>query len=266
MNHCVNIFSNHDEASLSIRKQTIEKLTQHGIETSESYRDDATLNICIGGDGSFLRAVHKSNYSSIPFVGINTGHLGFYQEILCSEIDLFIENYLSNQYIQTSLNLIQGNIEATNRTHSLQALNEIVVKSDNSSIVHLDVYVDGFHLERFAGDGLIVSTPSGSTAYNFSVGGSILYQTLSGFQMSPIAPINSKAYRSLMNSIVMPNNTILEFVPIGRNLDNLIVIADGQSIQYKQLEKITFTISDLSIVKLVFNPDWYWFNIKDKFL
>ncbi len=262
----INILSNNNEKSLKIKNILLQKLTDKGFNVQDSPSEDSILNICIGGDGSFLRAVHESNFSRIPFVGINTGHLGFYQEILISEINTFIEDFINNDYKISRLALLSCDSYPGNDNNKLFALNEFVIKSDNSSIVHLDVYIDGYHLERFAGDGLIISTPSGSTAYNFSVGGSVLYHELDGFQLSPIAPINSRAYRSLMNSIVMPSSSTLKIVPDDIELKNLQLISDGNIINTCNAEYFEFRIGENFINKLVFDPMWYWINIKDKFL
>lgn len=77
----VNIYANDDNRSLEIKNKVINELQKNNFEISEHFSDKAVLNICIGGDGTFLKAVHESNLSQIPFVGVNTGHLGFYQEI-----------------------------------------------------------------------------------------------------------------------------------------------------------------------------------------
>jgi NAD+ kinase len=77
---------------------------------SEDYNSQAELNICIGGDGAFLRSVHKYNFPNIPFIGVNTGHLGFYQEILPEDIDTFIEKYMKKEYFTEKIYLIESKI------------------------------------------------------------------------------------------------------------------------------------------------------------
>ena len=266
MNKTISIFSNINTKSILIKDVLVSKLLNKGYSVIYNPSEEALLNVCIGGDGSFLRAVHDSKFSQVPFVGINTGHLGFYQEILISEIDTFIDDFINDNYSISKLALLQGIGKPKTNEYDLYALNEFVIKSKNSSIVHLDVYIDDYHLERFAGDGLIISTPSGSTAYNFSVGGSVLYHELKGYQLAPIAPINSRAYRSLMNSIVMPDTSILKIVPDVEDLKNLQLITDGNVTDTGISEQFEFKIAKRHINKLVFNPRWYWINIKDKFL
>lgn len=251
------IYSNDNDLSNKTKAILSEKLLDNGFTVNGD--ENPVLIICIGGDGSFLRGVRKYNFPTTPFVGINTGTLGFYQEILLTEIDKFIDDFKNKKYINSKLSVLTANIPNSNKIY---ALNEFMVKAIDPTIIHLDVYIDGNHLERFAGDGLIISTPAGSTAYNFSVGGSILYQELRGFQMAPLAPINSKAYRSLLNSVVMPETAKLTIVPDKK----IQLVMDGITQDFHNVEEISFNIGDKYINKLVFDPEWYWLNIKDKFL
>ncbi|WP_100065181.1 NAD(+)/NADH kinase [Miniphocaeibacter massiliensis] len=265
----INLYPNNNHKSLSISLQVQDKFETRGFQVSYENNPNADLNICIGGDGAFLRAVHKSDFSNIPFVGINTGHLGFYQEILIPNIENFIDEYLKSNYEIETLDLLEARVHFSDDSEALifNALNEFVVKSSDSSIIHLDVLIDNNHLETFAGDALLISTPSGSTAYNFSAGGSILYRSLKGYQLTPLAPINSKAYRSLLNSIVIPSMSTLRVKVRNEDSDsNSTLIIDGMSNEYDNLNYIDFKTSTKSISKLTFYKDWYWLNIKDKFL
>ncbi len=265
----VNLFPNNNHKSLTISMEVQDKFEQRGFKVFYEYNENADLNICIGGDGAFLRAVHKSNFSNIPFVGINTGHLGFYQEILVPNINKFIDDYLNNNYEIETLDLLEAKISTKNsdRVYTYTALNEFVIRSSDNSIIHLDVYIDDNHLESFAGDALLVSTPSGSTAYNFSAGGAILYRSLEGYQLTPLAPINSKAYRSLLNSIVIPSKSVLKIKTRSEDINsNSLFIADGMSLNYDDLDYVLFKTSERNIKKISFYKDWYWLNVKDKFL
>ena len=94
-NKIINIISNKNYESRKTKKNLIYKLQEKGFLTPEKYDKNAILNICIGGDGAFLRAVHRNAFPEIPFVGINTGHLGFFQELQPNEVDRFISMYLA---------------------------------------------------------------------------------------------------------------------------------------------------------------------------
>lgn len=262
----INIISNKNFESKITSKKLTEKLIENNYLVTEKYNTDAELNICVGGDGAFLRAVHRNKFPSIPFIGINTGHLGFFQEILPENIDEFVDNYISANYFVEEMSLVDAEIQCKNKTYNLTGLNEIVIKGVKSKVIHLDINIDGNHLEKFCGDGIIVSTPSGSTAYNFSSGGCIIYPTLNTLQITPLSPINSKAYRSLPNSAVIPGDLIISIKPEFRYTNSTLLVNDGMEFKYDNITSINLRISDKKIYKLNFNKDMYWSNLRSKFL
>ena len=215
---------------------------------------------------SLLRAIHRNGFPTIPFVGINTGHLGFFQEILPENIDDFIEKYIADDYTVEKISLVDGDICTKTKCFHLTAVNEIVVKGNRSKVVHLEIYIDGNHLERFSGDGVIISTPVGSTAYNFSSGGSIIYPSLQTLQLTPLSPISSKAYRSLPNSAIIPGDMVISIKPELRYENSILIINDGVEFKYSNIECINLKLSNKIIKKLNFDKNMYWNNLKSKFL
>ncbi|MDD7765453.1 MAG: NAD(+)/NADH kinase [Peptoniphilaceae bacterium] len=266
MKHLINIYFNDNLKSIETFLKTKKLLEQKGFEVCTDFNKKAELNICIGGDGSFIRGVHGSDFSSIPFVGVNTGTLGFFQEINFEHIEKFIDDYINKKYFVEKMRLLECEMRTKDIVFSDKCLNEFVIKSNNSEIIHLEIYIDGNLLETFAGDGLIISTPSGSTAYNMSAGGSIMYPTLKGYQLTPLAPIFSKVYRSISNSIVIPNTSVLKIVPIEDSHKKISFIKDGIENEYKDISYFEFKKSKTMLYKLIFNENWYWINMRDKFL
>lgn len=266
----INVFTNKTDVSEKLSVTLKEILEKKNFSVSYSYNPNAILNICIGGDGAFLRAVHNSCYSPIPFAGINTGHLGFYQEISPSDIENFVEKYTKEEYKTETLSLIDAEILYRNNKIKMHAINEFAIRYLGSSIINIDVYIDGNFLESFAGDALLVSTPYGSTAYNFSAGGSVLFPSLKGYQLTSVAPINSKSYRSLPNSLVLPNMSKLKIkFPNYDPNKTLLIVHDGienEFHNYHDILEIVFYPSEKAIKRLVFDPNWYWNNLRDKFL
>lgn len=242
------------------------KLMSKGFTVTEEYNPKAELNICIGGDGSFLRTVHRNKFHDIPYVGVNTGHLGFFQEILPDKIDEFIDAYIKKDYQVEEVLLVDAEVHTKEKTFTLTGVNEIVIKGVKSKVVHLDIFIDDSHLERFSGDGVIISTPVGSTAYNFSSGGSIVYPSLRTLQLTPLSPINSEAYRSLPNSAVIPGDLTISIRPEFRYKNSILIMKDGVEFRYDNILTINLTLSKKTIRKLVFDKDMYWNNLKSKFL
>lgn len=145
--------------------------------------------ISIGGDGTFLRAAEWVGAGDIPILGINTGHLGFLASYSLSEVDELSEVILNNWGKREIRTLLEVRTTAMPEGFLPYALNEVVIqRGENASLVCVHAEIDGHFLADYLADGLVVSTPTGSTAYNLSIGGPILQPTLQCVVISPIAP------------------------------------------------------------------------------
>lgn len=261
MTRIINIFKNKSRYSKSIYNKTKKILKKYNYEISNSYNKDAFLNLVIGGDGAFLNAVKNSKFSTIPFIGINTGHLGFYQEVSPENIEEFVKALDEKRYHIENLPILESKIGK----NIMYSVNEAVIKSNKNQLVRLKVFIDGNFIENFSGDGLIISTPHGSTAYNLSVNGAILHQSLEGFQLTPIAPVFSALNRSLKAPIVLPKNAEIEISVSKRDNYHTVFIFDGKEFRSKNY-KIKTRISNKKLKKLILNKNHYWTNIKNKLL
>lgn len=266
MTKMINVFRNQNALSQMVHHRLENAFARYNIRLMDEPHPDALLNICIGGDGAFLRAVHQSNFSQIPFVGINTGHLGFYQEIELEALDHFVHLWYKGVYRTDQLVILDAEIKCATETLHYKCINEFVIQSKKNAIIHFDIYIGGSFLETYAGDAIIFSTPSGSTAYNLSAGGAVLYQTLEGYQMTPLAPINSRRYRSMTQPIVLPLTTQVRIKPILDHQKDLMVIYDGMESDAVLMEDIKIGHHGTHIQRLVFDDEYYWKNLRDKFL
>ena len=261
MTNKVNVFKNKSKFSKSVFQKSKKIMQKYGYTFTSSYEDDAVLNLVIGGDGTFLNAVHLSDFSDIPFIGINTGHLGFYQEVEVNMIENFIRSFDNKDYRIENLSILEAKIN----NKIINSINEVVVKSDRNQIIRLKVYIDGNFIEAYSGDGLIISTPHGSTAYNLSAGGAILHQSLNGFQLTPIAPVYSNMNKSLRCPVVLPNDATIDINISKRDNYHTVFIFDGKEYSSKDY-KIRVGVSDRKIKKLILNKNHYWTNIKNKLM
>lgn len=142
--------------------------------------------ISLGGDGTILRLVHQFPYLDAPILGINLGHLGFMADIPLSDVFPSLEQLLLGEYRIEERITMEG---SSNSQESCFAVNDIVFhRSLNSSLIDLSIHVDGIYLNTFSADGIIVSTPNGSTAYSLAAGGPILTPELDAFVITPINP------------------------------------------------------------------------------
>ena len=261
MNKTINIFKNKSRYTKNIYNKTRAILKDFGYEISNNYDPNACLNLVIGGDGTFLNAVKLSKFSQIPFIGINTGHLGFYQEVNPDNIEDFVRKLSEKNYYMEKLAILESNIG----NNKINAVNEVVVKSNRNQIVRLRLFIDGNFIENFSGDGLIISTPHGSTAYNLSSNGAILHQSLEGFQLTPIAPIFSSLNRSLKAPIILPKNAEIEINVSKRDNYHTVFLFDGKEYKTNSF-KISTRISNKELKKLILNKNHYCSNIKNNLL
>lgn len=266
MREFVNVFFNYYDQSIAVKEEISKRLEEHGIGVSEKYSDKAKYNLVIGGDGTFINACHESDFSQIPFIGINTGHLGFYQEIQPDKIDFAIDAIVNYTPRIQELKLIKCHVQTSFDSFSFLAVNEIVLKAKYANIIHFAMYVNDVLLQNYSGDGVILSTPSGSTAYNMSAGGSILFQTLHGFQITPIAPIRSSIFRSLDKSLVVPADTKVRLLTKKNDISHAALSIDGLMKNLGEIKYIEITMADKVINKVTIDENWYWQNIKDKLI
>ena len=257
----------HGEAEGIIGALT-EKLMAADLRPVRGDVKGAELIVVIGGDGSFLRTLARFDFPEAPFVGFNTGHLGFFQELHVSDIDEFIEQYMHGQFGQQCYRTVYGSVEYADGTRTLRGLNEIVIKAAGSKTAHLDIYIGENLVEEFSGDGVVVSTPAGSTAYNYALGGSIVDPRLELLQLTPIAPVNTTAYRSFTSGIVLPPGLPIRIFPNpndGEGRDTLVVI-DGNEERFSDARRIEIGLSEQSVTLLRFKNYGFWNTVKQKLL
>ncbi|AXX93173.1 NAD(+) kinase [Malaciobacter molluscorum LMG 25693] len=174
----------------------------------------------IGGDGTLISVVRRTFKSNKPVLGINLGNLGFLTDLKIADLDNFLDNLETDNYRIDSRMIIKG---STN-IKKFFAFNDIVISRKSlSSMIKIDAKIDGKPFNSYFGDGVIISTPNGSTAYNLSVGGPLVYPLTDVFIVTPVAP-HSLTQRPL----VLPADFEIEFT-VSDN-QGAVVIVDGQDI------------------------------------
>lgn len=160
----------------------------HSIITDDNFSAD--IAISLGGDGTFLRTAKRVSSKNIPILGINTGNLGYLTDAKMDEVETVVEDVMNNRYKIECRTVIE--VVSLDENHPISepfALNEVaILRQDTSSIISIETSVNDSYLTTYKGDGLIISTPTGSTAYNLSVGGPILDPNSQNIVLSPISP------------------------------------------------------------------------------
>ncbi len=265
-NTIINIVSNKKAVSKETARILKHKLSKNGFMVSEDFDPSGDLIICIGGDGSFLRTLHKYNFPDMPIIGINTGHLGFFQDLSPHELDEFIFKYKKGDYKIDEIHPVEALICTRDSCIEILGINEVLIKGYKSTTIHLNLSLDASFLERFSGDGVLISTPTGSTAYNYSLGGSIVDPRLNILQITPMAPINTVAYRSFTSSIIVPKYSTIKIHPEYAYENSILIASDGTEHRYNEIVEVQIKLSELKIKLLRFKEYSFWNKAKEKFL
>ena len=226
--------------------------------------DEYDMAISIGGDGTFIKMLHNNNFNNnIYYAAINAGSLGFLSSIESDDIEKFINN-LNNDLISIrELDLLKTRVYKDNIFNDYLSINEITIRKSDFSSLRCDVKIDNNLFENYVGDGLVVSTSTGSTGYNYALGGAIIDSSVKAYLLSSIAPINNKVYKTLSNSLVLSNNKKISIVPSDNT--NLCILNDGKIIKINDISKIECTMEG-SIKCIVLNEYSNIINIKSKII
>ncbi|HGD9454234.1 TPA: NAD kinase [Streptococcus agalactiae] len=230
-------------------------------------KKDPDIVISIGGDGMLLSAFHmyEKQLDKVRFVGVHTGHLGFYTDYRDFEVDTLINNLKNDEGEQISYPILKVTITLEDgRVIRARALNESTIKRIEKTMV-ADVVINQVVFERFRGDGILVSTPTGSTAYNKSLGGAVLHPTIEALQLTEISSLNNRVYRTLGSSVIIPKKDAIEIVP--KRVGVYTISIDNKTVHYKNVTKIEYSIDEKSI-NFVSTPSHtsFWERVNDAFI
>ena len=190
--------------------ENIEELTSRTISTEFVYDGEVgeqpadSVMVCYGGDGTLLEGVHRLGGTEIPVVGINGGHLGFLALAPREHISGVFEAIAANKLHleRRDMLCVEGVLEGENAKY--YALNELSVQRLGATMISIEAAIDGNVVSTYNGDGVIISTPTGSTAYSLSAGGPIVAPSCNSFLLTPLAPHNLT-----MRPIVMPDTSVV---------------------------------------------------------
>jgi NAD+ kinase len=210
-----------------------------GLENEDTAKLEAL--IVLGGDGTILGSARKIAKYNVPILGINIGHLGFLTECDSSEAAETIRKLLKREFHIEERTMLSCSFELQGELKSYNALNEVVLsKGTLVKIIRYDVFVDNEFYGTFVSDGVIVSTATGSTAYNLSCGGPFVFPTLDSLILSPICPHSMN-----MRSMMLGNEVRID-IDLNKNSENVFMTLDGQ--EWMELDKV-------KKVRIVASPD-----------
>lgn len=243
-------------------KKTIKKL----LEASDHIYDDENPEFVfsVGGDGTILRAIKKyqSKLEDIYFVGINFGRLGFYTDYEESEIEMLVKLINNNQYKVCQYSLVEYALNKKTEKIIGYALNELAIINPVHTQI-IDVYISNEYFETFRGTGFLISTPTGSTAYNKSLGGSVIDPRIKAFQVTEIASINNRVYKTISSPLVLPAETS---ITLHSDYRNSYITADGIGVEHEDIREIVCRLSNKLVKFIVKDEDGFWNRVRKSFL
>ncbi|HPX70816.1 MAG TPA: NAD(+)/NADH kinase [Bacillota bacterium] len=261
------IYEKGDQRSAQTAALLRQKLRDAGIAVRDSFGEDVDMIICVGGDGTFLHMLMDCAYPPVPVAGVNTGHLGFFQEFMPDDLDELVRVCLTGDCSIQKHRLLSARIKMGGGEEiEYFALNDFVIRRSNGSVIHLNLNIGSSFIERFSGDGMLVSTAAGSTAYNYSLGGSIVDPRVNMIQVTPMAPMNSKAFRSFTSSVILPPDMAVSIYPDPDYRNNVLIMVDGVEHLFDNVEDVIVSYSpvEVSLVRLAGYD--FWGKVMSKFL
>lgn len=231
-------------------------INMNGLNFEELCKQCDAL-VSIGGDGTLISTARRSFSHQKPILGINMGHLGFLTDLQKDEVSSFLPNLKNGDYNITNHMMLEGKID--NQT-SFFALNDIILtRPHNTSMIHLRAYIDENYFNSYYGDGLIIATPTGSTAYNISAGGAVVYPFSHNLLLTPIC-----AHSLTQRPLILPSTFTIKVELGEQGLCNIII--DGQENKTLKFKQQISIVAQKNGAKLIHNPHWDYFKIlKQKF-
>lgn len=262
-----NIYFFHKEKPhIRAKMESIQNLVKEFGFTIVNDSRKADIIMSVGGDGTFLQAVRSTGFrEDCLYAGISSkDQLSLYSEFQLEDLTTLQHIHTMDQLTIRSYPTIEVSIDDQS---SYYCLNEFSIQSAIVKTFVLDVYIDDFHFETFRGDGLIVSTPTGSTAYNKSVDGAVVDPALPSMQITELGGISNNHFRALGSPFILSKEKrlTLKVVKEGGN-EYPIMAIDNESLGIRQVKNISIKLSDRKINIMTFKDNSFWHKVKRTFL
>ncbi len=230
------VHHNFKKESIKVKGKLIRKLVEADFDVVEEHPD---VVIVIGGDGTMLSAIRMMRTLKVPFVGINTGTLGFLPSFHLNEIDKLIEVIEEETYTIQSYPLLKVLCRTVSGEEIIKyAFNEVLIKHLEPRLMEASIYLDKEEFNYFTGDGFIISTPIGATGYAIWAGGVAMHSELPVYQLTPLNPNDNSVNRPLMSSIVVPIETTIDINIVKSGSREVIVACDGIKVSNDYISEI----------------------------
>ncbi len=239
-------FYGDDKATLVEKMKPIYRILEENGFTILDHPKNANAIVSVGDDATFLQAVRKTGFrEDCLYAGISTkDEISFYCDFHIDHVDTALQEITKNEIEVRKYPTIQVDVDGSTSFH---CLNEFSLRSSIIKTFVVDVHVDDLYFETFRGDGLVVSTPTGSTAYNKSLHGAVVDPLIPCFQVSELASLNNNTYRTLGSPFILNHERTLTLKLRPDGNDYPVIGMDNEALSIKQVEKAVVRLSDKQI-------------------
>ena len=216
--------------------------------------ENSDVLVTLGGDGTLISAVRRSFKHDIPVLGVYAGSFGFLADVQLNELDSFVENMVNGDYRVDERSILETSFLQNNKEVTRYAFNDIVLTRHSvSNMIHVETLVAGKAFNTYFGDGVIVSTPTGSTAYNLSAGGPVLFPLTNVFALTPICP-----HSLTQRPVVLPGEFSIE---MKTPKEKALIIIDGQDKHELEQNKSVHIKLAQKKVQLIHRNEFNYFDV-----
>ncbi|GGI40381.1 NAD kinase [Mammaliicoccus stepanovicii] len=264
-NKRIYLFTSKDKDVLQTCKNIETEMAPSGFEFVSNH-EDADIIASVGGDGSFLQACRKTNFNKDKiYIGIKTrlDQNYLYVDFSVDDIPHLIESIDSNDVLVRKYPVLEVNL---NNQMSYMCLNDFYIKSSVIKPMKMEIYIDDEYFEAFNGDGLLISTPTGSTGYNKSLDGAIIDPKLRSMQLTEIASLNNNNFRTVSSSVVLGDTRTLKIELDKEGNYYPIMGLDNEALSIQEVEFVSLQIKDKFIRTLKLPQNSFWSKVQRKFL
>ena len=258
-------------AEISIESRLLSTLRDAGAVGADRYTEftgedfEADIIVSVGGDGTLLRCAAAAANKDIPVIGFNTGHLGFLADESLEHAPGISSRLLAGEYTVEERSMLEvivhDEVTPFTRPFNPYALNEVaILRQDTASMISVDTRLDGMQVADYQGDGIIISTPTGSTAYNLSVGGPVIEPNAPAFVISPIAP-----HALTMRPLVVSHHRTIDLSVSSRS-NSYRVSLDGRNMALPLTARLTVKRASVSVRLIHFPGSNFFDTLRTKML
>ncbi len=253
------LYSNNYPKSQGVREALEREFARRGKSLVQKNPD---VIVVVGGDGTMLSAIRRYRQLNVPFIGIDTGTLGFLNTVMPEQLETVFdildeEKYRVEKYPTIALKMVTS----LGKNSSDYVFNEVIVRQNDFRMIEAKVYLNGKPFNYFTGDGFVISTPIGATGYAIWADAAVLHTDIKAFQITPLSPNDNSVNRPMSSSIIVPADTVVRMDFVGSTKRKVAVVVDGIRSTGDFVQSIEMTLDYDNAVNILRAGNFDYFDL-----